>query len=191
MNGIKHIQSEDEFQSLLQARRAIVFFWVPWAIQARRSQAIVETWVREKCLPVEVNRVDPDDQPFVVGWLDQQGKDYLGYTGYGALAWLEAGHVVAELVSPMHGGEQELQRLTRVAWPLPVIEPSVLAWNGGCVGRLAKGIKAEGTFDDLPILADALEEAGYTNAELLDHCRRPEHPGTRNCWVIDAVLAGE
>ena len=40
---------------------------------------------------------------------------------------------------------------------------------------------------DLLILADALEDAGCDNADLLDHCRRPgEH--VRGCWVVDALL---
>jgi hypothetical protein len=39
----------------------------------------------------------------------------------------------------------------------------------------------------MPILADALEEAGCTNSDILDHCRQSgEH--VRGCWVIDALL---
>jgi hypothetical protein len=39
----------------------------------------------------------------------------------------------------------------------------------------------------LPILADALEEAGCTDADILNHCRHPgEH--MRGCWVIDLIL---
>jgi hypothetical protein len=45
----------------------------------------------------------------------------------------------------------------------------------------------ERAYDRLPILADALEEAGCTNAEILAHCRElGEH--VRGCWVVDAVL---
>jgi hypothetical protein len=187
MSRLNHLKSEDEFQSLLQARRAIVFFWVPWSGPAHAARAAVEAWAREQCLPAEVTRVDPDDQPFVVHWLIHQGMEQMNYSGSGEVAWLEAGRVVAAVSGMV--GQQELQRRTRATWPLPVIDPSVLAWNGGCVGRLAKGIQAEGAFEDLPILADTLEEAGYANAELLDHCRRQGHPRTRSCWVIDAVLA--
>ncbi|MBA4186914.1 MAG: hypothetical protein C0467_02735 [Planctomycetaceae bacterium] len=43
------------------------------------------------------------------------------------------------------------------------------------------------TFDVLPILADALEEAGCSNPEILDHCRgSAKHKHT--CWVIDLLL---
>jgi hypothetical protein len=39
----------------------------------------------------------------------------------------------------------------------------------------------------LSILADALEEAGCTNADILDHCRQPV-PHVRGCWVVDLLL---
>jgi hypothetical protein len=65
--------------------------------------------------------------------------------------------------------------------------PNWLTWNGGIVPKLAQAIYDERRFQDLPILADALEEAGCTNADLLDHCRRPgEH--FRGCWAVDLPL---
>jgi hypothetical protein len=72
----------------------------------------------------------------------------------------------------------------------PVIEPNWLAWNGEIVSRLARAIYEERHFADMPILADALEEAGCANEDILGHCRRPgEH--VRGCWVLDAILAKE
>jgi hypothetical protein len=45
----------------------------------------------------------------------------------------------------------------------------------------------DGDFGCLPILADALEDAGCTRADLLAHCRlRRDH--VRGCWGIDLVL---
>jgi len=55
------------------------------------------------------------------------------------------------------------------------------------VRRLAQTIYDEGTYDGMPILADALEEAGCTNTDILNHCRGPE-PHVRGCWVIDLLL---
>ncbi|MFO0849676.1 MAG: hypothetical protein U0871_14155 [Gemmataceae bacterium] len=52
---------------------------------------------------------------------------------------------------------------------------------------LAEGIAADLGFDRLPILADALEEGGVTDAELLAHCRRPGGH-VRGCWAVDVVL---
>ena len=60
-------------------------------------------------------------------------------------------------------------------------------WSSGVCVRIAKGVYQEQMFDRLPILADALEEAGCTEPEILDHCRSPgEH--YRGCWVVDLML---
>jgi hypothetical protein len=71
--------------------------------------------------------------------------------------------------------------------PQPSIDSSWLSWNDGTVGKLAQAIYDDRAFDHLPILADALEEAGCTDEDILNHCRQPgEH--VRGCWVIDLVL---
>src|SRR5262249_25434472 len=70
------------------------------------------------------------------------------------------------------------------------IPPSSLLWNDGTVVTLAKSIYDERAFDRLPILADALEEAGCATADILGHCRQPgEH--VRGCWVLDLLLGKE
>jgi hypothetical protein len=63
-----------------------------------------------------------------------------------------------------------------------------LLWNNGAVVELAQAILADRAFDRLPILADALEEAGCDNQDILSHCRGPESH-VRGCWVVDLVLA--
>ena len=58
------------------------------------------------------------------------------------------------------------------------------------VTSLAQAIYNERAFDRLPILADALEDAGCTSADVLSHCRSGgEH--VRGCWVVDLVLGKE
>lgn len=60
------------------------------------------------------------------------------------------------------------------------------AWLTETVVALAEGIYAERAFDRMPILADALEDAGCDNADVLNHCRQPgEH--VRGCWVVDLL----
>jgi hypothetical protein len=45
-------------------------------------------------------------------------------------------------------------------------------------------------FDWMPQLADALEEAGCNNADILVHCRQPgKH--VRGCWVMDLIVGKE
>ena len=61
------------------------------------------------------------------------------------------------------------------------------AWLTPTVQFIAVALYQDRAFDRLPILADALEEAGCTNADVLLHCRLPgEH--VRGCWVVDLVL---
>jgi hypothetical protein len=67
------------------------------------------------------------------------------------------------------------------------VDPRWLAFNDGVVPKLARVIYDEDRFGDLPILADALEEAGCASAETLDHCRG-RAPHFRGCWVVDALL---
>ena len=67
------------------------------------------------------------------------------------------------------------------------IDPGWLSWGDGTILKIAQGAYDERAFDRLPILADALEEAGCTNADILAHCRQPgEH--VRGCWVIDLIF---
>jgi len=63
----------------------------------------------------------------------------------------------------------------------------VLAWNGGTVRRIAGGIYEDRAFGRLPILADALLDAGCEDEELLAHCRS-EGPHVRGCWAVDLIL---
>jgi hypothetical protein len=74
--------------------------------------------------------------------------------------------------------------------PPQLLPPAVRAWNDGIVLRLARGIDEEGAFERLPILADALEEASCTDADLLGHCRSPE-PHTKGCWAVDLLTGRE
>jgi hypothetical protein len=67
------------------------------------------------------------------------------------------------------------------------VDPSWLSWGGGTVARVAGSIADAGAFDELPVLADALEEAGCRDQAVLAHCRHPGPHGGR-CWVIDRIL---
>ncbi len=70
------------------------------------------------------------------------------------------------------------------------VDPSWLAWNNATVVRVAQGVYEGRAFDRLPVLADAIEDAGCTNPDILDHCREPgEH--VRGCWVVDLLLGKE
>src|SRR5262249_18556134 len=61
-------------------------------------------------------------------------------------------------------------------------------WKAAAVDPLARGIYEDRAFDRLPILADALEEAGCVDPAILNHGRRPGVHG-KGCWVLDLGLA--
>jgi hypothetical protein len=73
---------------------------------------------------------------------------------------------------------------------LVTVDPAWLRWNFDTVPAIARHIYEERAYHDLPILADALEDAGCMNADMLTHCRQPgEH--VRGCWVVDLLLGKE
>ena len=60
-------------------------------------------------------------------------------------------------------------------------------WRTSDVLALARGIHNQRAFDRMPILADALQDAGCDNPAILDHCRG-DGAHARGCWVVDLVL---
>jgi hypothetical protein len=71
--------------------------------------------------------------------------------------------------------------------PCAAVDGSWLAWNGGIVAKLAAAVYADRAFDRLPLLADALEDAGCGDVDLLGHLRGPG-PHVRGCRALDLVL---
>jgi hypothetical protein len=67
------------------------------------------------------------------------------------------------------------------------IPPALKVWTDGTVVKLARSIYDERAYDQMPILGDALEEAGCADQGILDHCRA-EQSHVRGCWALDAVL---
>jgi hypothetical protein len=70
------------------------------------------------------------------------------------------------------------------------IDPCWRTWHGGLVVSMSRRMYDARDFSDMPVLADALEEAGCNDADILGHCRSGgEH--VRGCWVIDLLLGKE
>jgi hypothetical protein len=81
--------------------------------------------------------------------------------------------------------------------PAPALDPAWLAWNGGTVRKLAGAAYEERSLPDgildnarVGVLADALEDAGCADAELLGHLRAPG-PHVRGCRAVDLLLGKE
>jgi hypothetical protein len=60
-------------------------------------------------------------------------------------------------------------------------------WLTADVVGLARGIYDHRAFDRLPLLADALMDAGCDNDDVLSHCRSGGSH-VRGCWVVDLAL---
>jgi len=134
----------------------------------------------------------------VTGWLDPAQAGNVAT----AVVWANIWQTVPDVdnldedaiaLLPSQSPERRVQAaiLREVVGPLP-FRPVTMnpPWRTPTVTNLAESIYQERAFDRLPILADALEDAGCSNADILNHCRQGgEH--VRGCWVVDLLLGKE
>jgi hypothetical protein len=67
------------------------------------------------------------------------------------------------------------------------LDPIWLTWHDGLLVSMAQRMCDSRDFSGMPVLADALEEAGCQDPDILGHCRSGgEH--VRGCWVVDLLL---
>jgi hypothetical protein len=99
-------------------------------------------------------------------------------------AWMTSGAMSPEGGELVYG--LPLKEVERVLAEVQV-EPAWLQHNDRTPLRIAQGIRAQAAYDRLPILADALEEAGCTHVEILNHCRA-DTPHKQTCWVVELLL---
>jgi hypothetical protein len=113
------------------------------------------------------------------------GEPYLAANDARALLYFRAGTEAALT-------EQRVQcdLLRDLAGPRvpPAVKEEWLLPNDGAVTTLARSVDEERAFGQLPVLADALEEAGCTDQSILDHLRG-SGPHLRGCWAVDLLLA--
>ncbi len=126
----------------------------------------------------------------------------LGGRGYGigslanAVAGLTAGAASKDTRSSVHSAalqaEEEFQaRLARDIFGNPfrpvTFDPR---WRSSNSVEIARTIYEDRAFDRMPILADALMDAGCEEPRIIEHCNGPG-PHVRGCWVVDLVLGKE
>jgi hypothetical protein len=103
-----------------------------------------------------------------------------------------AGVANALAVAAEHADSEDLCHLVREVLGDPFVEvpidPAWLRWNDGCVEKMVRTIWRGQRFAELPILADALEDAGCDAEPLLRHFRAPT-AHVRGCWGLDLLLA--
>jgi hypothetical protein len=125
-------------------------------------------------------------------WYSGPTRDLCEYAAWVAQAAARAG-ASPKLCRPPEGevGQKKQAKLLRCIFGNPFkplsSAPAVLASQGSIVVRMATAIYEERRWDDLPFLADALEEAGCSDSNVLAHCRG-EGPHARGCHVVDSVL---
>ncbi len=64
-------------------------------------------------------------------------------------------------------------------------------WRTSTAVALAGMMYESRDFSMMPILADALQDAGCNDRAILSHCRDAEKRHARGCWVADLVLGRE
>ena len=61
-------------------------------------------------------------------------------------------------------------------------------WRTAAAVGVARSMYEARDFAPMPVLADALDDAGCDHPEVLAHCRDPQGVHVRGCWVVDGVL---
>jgi hypothetical protein len=108
-----------------------------------------------------------------------------------AAAQAESGGEPAAWKSEQRRQSGLLRDLFGDPWAAPAVpDPAWLAWGGGTVLAVARSAYESGRFQDLPVLADALEDAGCDDERLLGHLRQ-QGPHARDCWALGVILGLE
>jgi hypothetical protein len=128
----------------------------------QETQNFVEAAASEaavRCVAADACVVGPE-VPFLVGYFVEPG-------------------VLLALLRDVFGCTKQPPRLP-LGWQ---------TWEKGLLMQMALSIYEDEKWDEMPILGDALEDAGCDDAEILAHCRNPRGH-VRGCWVVD-LLRGE
>jgi len=139
---------------------------LPW------STATAAEWTAAQGTAVQAAQI-------VAGWATLAVRSAASGEGEEAAnrAWQDLSRRQANLVRDIFGNP----------FRSPAVDSRWLTWNQGAIGKMAATLYDERHFEEMPILADALEEAGCTDTDILDHCRtQADH--ARGCWLLDALL---
>jgi hypothetical protein len=126
-------------------------------------------------LDLDVHRRHSEFRPYTFLWFEQTVAATLVRT-------LRVGDLIEVVVIDVAREQNSLL----VSLPA---ESAWLNWNNETVRHLARRIRATGETVLLPVLADALEEAGCTDAAMLDHCRFPQSDD--RSWLVELLATQE
>jgi hypothetical protein len=138
---------------------------------------------------------DGESRFFNYHWLTRAGGENMLNNACGYSFRLAGLHALAQgrsvsKVNAAHAriisAQRDLLRDLFTPFESPTLDPVCLTWSDGLVTKLAEAIRLEHAFDRMPILGDALEDAGCTDDAILNHCRQaPRH--ARGCWVLQLI----
>src|SRR5262245_42730426 len=134
-------------------------------------------------------RFQPGHAAWAVCWSPAESDALMAQRAH---AWVAGQLGRIDVFSPLlfrgeHDDEGLLAEIKGPPGKRPPLDPAWLAHDGGEVVRLARSIYDGRSWELMPILGDALEEAGCGVRAILDHCRdQKDH--VRGCWVLDAIL---
>ena len=184
-------------------RRAVVV--AEWDVDGLTNKEVVRVAARGVAGGERVGRLRPlDVAPLRAAWVAlTMGRDSPGASGATAPPLLDAISSAADLLAFVTSARDKERRnqaalLRDIFGPILFrevrIDPAWLAWNGGSVVKLAEAAyehreMPSGTLDNarLGVLADALEDTGCSNADLLGHLHGPGLH-VRGCFALDAIL---
>ena len=175
IEGVLQIASERKLRLLACA--CALASGIPLGDAERRIISMGERYADEPsdCDIVEVRRTVHRDTRYAGLWLtiaDNVRDRFLPVFGHEYLLWADKAYC-----SP-------IRDIFGNPFRPVAFDPS---WRTEAAVGIARGIYEDRAFERMPILADALEEAGCCNVDILSHCREPgEH--VRGCWVVDLVL---
>jgi hypothetical protein len=163
-----------------------------WHLLEERARETVELIEQHDGLPPLRSvrqRVEGADFVPAVGWSDLSER-IAAQAVIGLLTGVTAlftGYVTSNRVEERKAQYRLLQDIIGRPKNCPKVDPAWLAWNDGAVSTLVEVLGREDRFSEMPILADALIDAGCPDESILSHLRGPG-PHVRGCWVLDLLL---
>lgn len=175
-----HLLTDDRSRAAVEACEAFADGRIDQAALRRAHQAAhdaveanVETWLDENLTPFDAVRTNAEEEAYEAADL---AADTLRNSVFADRREEEEREQIALLRDIFGNPFRSLKR--------PSDGPFL---PDGSIDRIARTIYERSAFDLLPILGDALEEAGVTDTEILHHCRQSgKH--VRGCWVVDLIL---